>query len=192
MTSLGIILKSKFNKKKRQKHIAQMERNLGLTTSEPVAYEYKNHINPTKYKLHAEHKINLMGWDLDGYEPYEVKTHYKPRNVTEMRRFFDGAQFEDGMEGIDLDTVKQYRKINECFNPEFRVELSEMRGVPYAVIRTIDGGISTHIYLTMNYATVVIYGNRHEFSDVKNKLENMGYVVKYGPENCYDFRFEPF
>lgn len=109
------------------------------------------------------------------------------KNVTEMRHFFDGKLYKNGDDGINPDTVKEYEIINKAFNPDYRVELSVMHGATYAVVRAIEGSIKGHIYLSMDYSTVTIFGDETGFSGVSKKLKNGGYVVKYGHSDCYDF-----
>lgn len=163
LNRLKIVLKSKVNKKKRSKHIRKLEWDLGI--------ERKS--SPNENSSHR-YSANILISDL------------------EMRRFYDGVIFEDGMEEIDLQTVKQYRQINKSFNPDYRVELSTLKSVPYAVIRTVDGSIVTHIYLTKDYSTIVICGENERFKEIINRLELYRYIVIDGPDNCYEFEDNPF
>lgn len=127
---------------------------------------------------------------------YKIKSRicpeYHTRDTTSVRSFFDGKLWKMGMDYINDITAEQYIKINEYFNPKYRVEISELSGTPYAVIRTVDGSIKTHIYLTTDYTTIWIYDETDEFLEVGMKLEKSGYFVHYGRRDCYDFKINPF
>lgn len=150
----------------------------------------KSKFNKNKRAMHIEQLERELGIIENQTEsPF---TPENPSYETGMRCFHNGALYETDMCNIDTLTVEQYTKINISFNPNFRVELDTFSDVAWAIIRTIDGTIRTHIYLTHDHSTVVIYGDRYEFSDVCTKLERDGYIVEFGPENCYDFQLNPF
>lgn len=159
---LKIIIKSKLNKKRRRNHIKQLENELGIKNVEKSCTR-KNCLTDNS-----------------------IKNSLLPDNRTEMRRFFDGKLYKKGDEEIADEIVEQYRKINTLFNPEYRVELSTMNGIPYAVIRTVCGAIRAHIYISTDYS-MIIYGDIEEFSDVSKKLDDEGYEVEFCSRVCYDF-----
>jgi hypothetical protein len=100
MTSLKLIIKSKLHKNKRQRHIAQLERELGITVSH--VKEYNN----------TERKI-IVG-NQDNYKPYptfeDVRSkRFERDNAYEgIEKLLHGYYFTDA--GTAKDIHSKYRR----------------------------------------------------------------------------------
>lgn len=112
-TSLKIIIKSKFGKKKRRAHITQLERELGLSPREPNN-EVQLRVTPYDILAEAEHcrskheaELIIDQYRNEEYDPLSLKSlygkdRYRENAYREIERMLSSYCFTDAGTAKDI------------------------------------------------------------------------------------------
>jgi len=169
MTSLKLIIKSKLNKTKRQKHIAQMERELGLIPSVTIEDEYKPQVSLDEFKLSMKRGMIV---------PREAKAHYDPLTVKILR-------------GKRLGREATYNAIEDLLHGYHFTDAGTAKDI-HSKYRMYDGTI----FLYWDKTEIDLMNCSFQFiNECKEKLEWAGFKVNVLDmdrikEMCRSMRFK--